>query len=64
MCNSAEIKVVETLGSPNRLKRSSVTSKIRSAVRRGAFLTIHPSPQEVNANYASMSVLYRKMNLR
>jgi primosomal protein N' (replication factor Y) (superfamily II helicase) len=30
-------------------------------VRRGAFLTIHASSHEVDANYASMTVLYSKM---
>src|SRR4051794_1962813 len=40
MLSSAEISVVETFGSPNRLKRSSVTSRMRSAVRRGAFLAM------------------------
>ena len=35
---SAEISVVETLGSPRRLKRSSVVSRMRSAVRRGFFV--------------------------
>jgi len=34
------ISVVATLGSPKRLKSSSVTSNIRSAVRRGAFFAI------------------------
>src|SRR5438105_1677354 len=33
----AEISVVDTLGSPKRLNRSSVTSRMRSAVRRGFF---------------------------
>jgi hypothetical protein len=28
------------LGSPKRLNNSSVTSRMRSAVRRGAFLTM------------------------
>src|SRR5436190_4440795 len=37
MFSSAEIKVVETFGSPKRLNRSSVTSRMRSAVRRGFF---------------------------
>src|SRR4051812_2217548 len=37
MLSSAEISVVDTFGSPNRLKRSSETSRILSAVRRGAF---------------------------
>src|SRR5688572_846737 len=36
MPSSAEIAVVETFGSPWRLNRSSVTSRMRSAVRRGA----------------------------
>src|ERR1700758_961294 len=40
MCSSAEISVVDTLGSPKRLNRSSVTSRIRSAVRRGFFASI------------------------
>src|SRR5215470_1160587 len=35
MCSSAEISVVDTFGSPKRLNRSSVTSRMRSAVRRG-----------------------------
>jgi ATPase subunit of ABC transporter with duplicated ATPase domains len=35
MPSSAEISVVLTLGSPKRLKSSSVTSRMRSAVRRG-----------------------------
>jgi ABC-type glutathione transport system ATPase component len=35
MFSSAEISVVLTLGSPKRLNRSSVTSRMRSAVRRG-----------------------------
>src|SRR6201985_528101 len=35
MCSSAEISVVDTFGSPKRLNRSNVTSRIRSAVRRG-----------------------------
>jgi ABC-type multidrug transport system fused ATPase/permease subunit len=37
MRSSAEISVVLTLGSPKRLNRSSVTSRMRSAVRRGFF---------------------------
>src|SRR4051812_41072661 len=37
MLSSAEISVVETLGSPKRLNSSSVTSRMRSAVRRGFF---------------------------
>ena len=37
MPSSAEISVVETFGSPKRLKSSSVVSRIRSAVRRGFF---------------------------
>src|SRR5450755_4866525 len=37
MPSSAEMSVVDTLGSPKRLKRSSVVSRIRSAVRRGLF---------------------------
>src|SRR6185369_7165867 len=36
MFSSAEISVVLTLGSPNRLNRSSVTSRMRCAVRRGS----------------------------
>src|SRR4051794_18535789 len=36
MFSSAEIKVVDTFGSPKRLKRSRAASRIRSAVRRGA----------------------------
>src|SRR5471032_1312222 len=35
MCSSAEISVVDTFGSPKRLNRSSVTSRMRSAVRLG-----------------------------
>ena len=37
MPSSAEISVVETFGSPKRLKSSSVVSRMRSAVRRGFF---------------------------
>ena len=37
MLSSAEISVVETFGSPKRLNSSSVTSRMRSAVRRGFF---------------------------
>src|SRR5665647_72879 len=40
MPSSAEISVVETFGSPKRLNSSSVTSRMRSAVRRGAFFAI------------------------
>jgi hypothetical protein len=40
MFSSAEISVVDTLGSPKRLNSASVVSKIRSAVRRGAFLAM------------------------
>src|SRR5690348_13893881 len=40
MFSSAEINVVETFGSPKRLNRSSETSRMRSAVRRGAFFGI------------------------
>ena len=40
MPSSAEISVVETFGSPKRLKSSSVVSRIRSAVRRGFFVGI------------------------
>src|SRR5687768_5422338 len=39
MCSSAEIAVVLTLGSPKRLNISSVTSRMRSAVRRGFFFS-------------------------
>src|SRR5207245_1295182 len=38
MPSSAEISVVDTLGSPKRLNSASVTSRMRSAVRRGARL--------------------------
>src|SRR5688500_1752659 len=38
MLISAEMSVVLTLGSPKRLNSSRVTSRIRSAVRRGFFL--------------------------
>jgi hypothetical protein len=40
-------QVVDTLGSPKRLKRSRVTSRIRSAVRRGAFFAISCLPRIV-----------------
>src|SRR3954470_15401967 len=43
MFSSAEISVVETLGSPKRLNRSSVTSRMRSAVLRGAFFAMDQS---------------------
>src|ERR1700761_3686314 len=42
MCSSAEISVVDTFGSPKRLNRSSVTSRMRSAVRRGFFASMRP----------------------
>src|SRR5580765_2269824 len=38
MPSSAEISVVDTFGSPKRLNNSSVTSRMRSAVRRGGRL--------------------------
>jgi hypothetical protein len=38
MPSSAEISVVDTLGSPKRLNKASVTSRMRSAVRRGFLL--------------------------
>ena len=46
MPSSAEISVVETLGSPKRLNSSSVTSRIRSAVRLTflAVVAIDPLP--------------------
>ena len=40
MLSSAEMTVVETLGSPKRLNNSSVTSAMRWAVRRGGFLAM------------------------
>ena len=40
MFSSAEMTVVETLGSPKRLNSSSVAARMRSAVRRGAFLAM------------------------
>ena len=40
MPSSAEISVVETFGSPKRLNSSSVTSRMRSAVRRGFFVGV------------------------
>src|SRR6185295_941324 len=39
MFSSAEIAVVLTFGSPKRLNISSVTSRMRSAVRRGFFFS-------------------------
>ena len=36
MRSSAEIMVVETLGSPKRLNSASELTRMRSAVRRGA----------------------------
>src|SRR3990167_4485207 len=48
MRSSAEIRVVETFGSPNRLNSSSVTSSMRSAVRRGAFFTMCTGPHASN----------------
>src|SRR3990167_5737301 len=48
MRSSAEIRVVETFGSPNRVNSSSVTSSMRSAVRRGAFFTMCTGPHASN----------------
>jgi hypothetical protein len=43
MFSSAEISVVLTFGSPKRLNSSSVTSRMRSAVRRGLLVAIVPA---------------------